>query len=114
LRGQLGNPPAGHLALVRVHGPDPARVEERALRVATFLRPGLQQLGEGGEVELRGPAPSPVFRINRRVRWQLLLRSRQRGPLRWVLRHLRNQLGSEGRGGTETVAWVDVDPQVLS
>jgi len=114
VRGQLGNPPAGHLALVRVHGPDPERVEERISRVAAFLRPGLLQLGEGEGVELRGPAPSPMLRINRRVRWQLLLRSRQRGPLRWVLRHLRSQLGSEGRGGSETVALVDVDPQVLS
>ena len=62
---------------------------------------------------LLGPTESPIARINRRYRWQLLLRSRARGPLRWLLTHLRPRLGSRGSGAARTAAIVDVDPQSL-
>jgi primosomal protein N' (replication factor Y) len=122
-RQAVGNPPAGHLALVRVHGADAAAVEERAKRIAARLRPRIESVraahGEGGAegsppvLMMLGPTPSPIERINRRVRWQLLLRARQRAPLRWLLGELRPWLGPEGSGGAETQAMVDVDPQTM-
>ncbi len=60
-----------------------------------------------------GPTPSPIERINRRTRWQVLLRARERSPLRWLLGELRPLLGPEGQGDAQTLAIVDVDPQSM-
>jgi primosomal protein N' (replication factor Y) len=125
-RQAVGNPPAGHLALVRVQGTNAAAVEERAKAIAGRLRPRIEsvraahaQAHAGDEAEaarvlmMLGPMPSPIERINRRVRWQLLLRARQRAPLRWLLGELRPWLGAEGSGEAQTMAMVDVDPQSM-
>ena len=60
-----------------------------------------------------GPVDSPIERINKRVRMQMLLRADRRNALRWVLRHLRRAFGPRGRGANETQARVDVDPYSL-
>lgn len=120
-REALGNPPAGHLALVRVQGGDARAVEQRALALAAELRPWVAQVRAAHPSEspgppvlmMLGPMPSPIERINRRTRWQLLLRARRREPLRWVLGQLRPRLGTAGRGPAQTLAIVDVDPQTM-
>jgi primosomal protein N' (replication factor Y) len=89
--------------------------------LATFLRGGIEVVRQQHEprtegpsvVELLGPVASPIQKINRRTRWQLLLRSRSRKALRWLLAGLRPKLGFEGSGGGQTLAVVDVDPQNL-
>nr|MCH9683773.1 primosomal protein N' [Deltaproteobacteria bacterium] len=68
---------------------------------------------EGVAAMLLGPMPSPIERINRRTRWQLLLRTRQRGSLRWLLGELRPWVGPDGHGATQTLAVIDVDPQSM-
>ncbi|MCA9716709.1 MAG: primosomal protein N', partial [Myxococcales bacterium] len=117
-RRELGNPPFGHLALVRVSGPEEEAVKRRAGALAELLRVGVAQIlaqheGEGEPVALLGPVPSPIERINKRTRWQLLLRAQARAPLRWLLRGLRPRLGADGSSATATTATVDVDPQSL-
>ncbi len=117
-RAQLGNPPVGHLALVRVMGSDGAAVEARARKLGRWLRGGVDKVaaehpGQLPPLSLLGPIPSPIERINRRIRWQLLLRARRRAPLRWLLSGLRDKLGPEGAGHAQTLALVDVDPQSL-
>jgi primosomal protein N' (replication factor Y) len=121
-REALGNPPAGHLALVRIHGTDAGAVSGRAERLAAELRPRIAQVRAAHPpvdpaappvAMMLGPMPSPIERINRRVRFQLLLRARQRGPLRWLLGELRPWLGAEGSGEGQTLAIVDVDPQTM-
>ncbi|MCA9656469.1 MAG: primosomal protein N' [Myxococcales bacterium] len=119
-REALGNPPAGYLALVRVQGPEAVAVEARANALARGLRPRIAHVrsahasADGPPVlAMLGPMPSPIERINRRTRWQLLLRARERAPLRWLLGELRGWLGPEGSGATETLAIVDVDPQSM-
>ena len=117
----IGNPPRGFITLVRVQGLDEARVKARAEALAGFLRQGVERIRSGAEEDgdgppsamLLGPMPSPIAKINRRVRWQLLIRARRRGPLRWLLGHLRQHLGPEGNGAAQTLAVADVDPQSL-
>ena len=60
-----------------------------------------------------GPVPSPIERVNRKIRWQLLVRASARPPLRWLLKQLRPQLGLDGSGDFKTSAVMDVDPQTL-
>ncbi len=118
-RRELGNPPFGHLALIRVSGVGDEAVQRRAVAIATVAQTGVAQIlaqhddADEPPIRLLGPVPSPIERINKRTRWQLLLRARTRKPLRWLLRGLRGQLGAHGSGASATHAAVDVDPQSL-
>jgi primosomal protein N' (replication factor Y) len=119
-RREIGNPPFGHLALVRVTGLDAVSVTRRAEELGALARAGVEEVqrkhaGDGGVPPLRllGPVASPIERVNRRVRWQLLVRANTRPPLRWLLRQLRPRLGEAGSGEFKTMALVDVDPQSL-
>ena len=109
-RRELGNPPFGHLALLRFVGSDAVAVERVASECARAVRSRLTARGvEHAGVGVLGPVPSPIERINRRTRWQLLLRAADRRPLHGLLRWLKAQrLDSAGvRVG------IDVDPQTL-
>jgi primosomal protein N' (replication factor Y) len=48
-------------------------------------------------LSLLGPVPSPIERVNRRIRWQLLIRSNVRPALRWLLKQVRRSSASTGR-----------------
>jgi primosomal protein N' (replication factor Y) len=116
-RAKHGNPPFGHVALVRISGEQRSQVEARAKELGSMASELCARVaaGAGGEsrVESLGPVDSPIERINKRVRMQMLLRADRRNALRWVLRHLRRGFGPRGRGASETQARVDVDPYSL-
>lgn len=119
-RERMGNPPRGYLALIRVQGLEERRVQARADTLAKFLASGVAKLRAGQAdplalpgATLLGPVPSPIKKINRRIRYQMLLRAPQRGALRWLLTHLRPHLGTDGSGAAQTLALADVDPQSL-
>lgn len=120
-RQRMGNPPAGHLVLFRVQGLDAAKVEARARAFADAVRKRIEVIDaehrrQGDpppEVVLLGPMPSPIAVINRRHRWQMLLRARHRPPLRWLLESVRPLLGPCDHGAHETTLHADVDPQSL-
>lgn len=119
-RRALGNPPFGHLALLRVQGLDAAAVRARAHALADVVRDAAAAVAraEGSDplaspVTILGPVASPIERINRRTRWQVLVRAARRPPLRWLLGRVRPRLGTEGHGAGQTLALADVDPQSL-
>jgi primosomal protein N' (replication factor Y) len=114
-RAKTGNPPIGYLALVRISGEDRSAVLARAEQLGTIARELAARVIAGGETSLQvlGPVDSPIERINRRLRMQMLLRASARGGLRWVLRQLRRELGQQGRGRAVTSVRVDVDPYSL-
>ncbi|MEZ4450746.1 MAG: primosomal protein N' [Nannocystaceae bacterium] len=117
-RRALHNPPYGFLALLRISGLDADAVAERAQAIAASVARRIRQIAdkhgdEGPPIQALGPIPSPIERINRRSRWQLLIRAGQRHPLRWLLRALRPELGALGSGKNQTTVIVDVDPQSL-
>ena len=117
MRQQLGNTRFGFLALLRISGPDEGAVRRRAEQRGEFVRAGVDGAASKQEgrapLALLGPVPSPIERVNRKIRWQLLIRASARPPLRWVLKQLRPQLGLEGSGDFKTSAVLDVDPQTL-
>jgi len=120
-RQQLGNPPFGFLALLRISGPDAVAVQRRAEALGSFVRVCVEGLASraGASADgraaltLLGPMPSMVERVNKKVRWQLLIRAATRPPLRWLLKQLRPRLGLDGSGDFKTSAMLDVDPQTL-
>ena len=111
----LDNPPLGHAALVRISGEDRGEVEARARELGRVVDDLVRRVLEGGAIKVgaHGPLESPIARINRRSRMQILIRASERSALRWVLRHLRHAIGPRGRGRLGTDARVDVDPYSL-
>ena len=114
-RRKHDNPPIGYLTLIRISGEQRHRVDARAQAIADRARMLAERVTQGGgaHVEVLGPADSPIEKINRRLRMQILIRSAKRGALRWVLGHLRSELGARGHGRVATSARADVDPYSL-
>jgi primosomal protein N' (replication factor Y) len=104
-REELDYPPFARWAMIRVDGPDEAATRTAAQRVAHAA--SHTRAVVSGEVEVRGPRPAPLSRLQGRYRFQVLLRCKERRPLRTSLLALlpmREQLG----GGIRMV--IDVDP----
>lgn len=110
-RRELSNPPWGHLVLLRVSGPNAQKVRKRIEELDARIEAAGALVKEAPE--RLGPVPSPIERVNRRTRWQLLLRAAQRETLRQILHVIRPHLGIQGRQDEQTVASVDVDPHQL-
>ena len=104
-RQELDYPPFARWAMIRIDGPDEARARAAAQRVADAA--SHTRAVSSGEVEVRGPRPAPLSRLQGRYRFQVLLRSKERRPLRASLLALipmREQLGAAIR------MVIDVDP----
>ncbi|MCK5378368.1 MAG: primosomal protein N', partial [Acidobacteria bacterium] len=78
-RRAFGYPPVSRMALIRFESPSIDQVRRAAEAAGRRLRPA----PEG--VRVRGPAPSPMERLRDRWRWQILLTSAERPPLRQAM-----------------------------
>jgi primosomal protein N' (replication factor Y) len=107
-RRELDYPPFGHLAAVRLDGPDADEVAAEARRLAE--RAGeLGAAAGGSRVTVLGPSEAPLVRLKGRTRWHMWLRSRDRRELRGFVRALLPAERPAGRSGRVRVT-VDVDP----
>jgi primosomal protein N' (replication factor Y) (superfamily II helicase) len=106
-RRALGYPPFARLVLLRLDGPDEARVERAAVRLAERLRMQATTL-DAGEGAVLGPAPPPVARVRGRHRRQILLRSARVPALRALARTARATENALRRAGLRLV--IDIDP----
>jgi len=85
-RAEVGYPPFGRVALVRVAAADEAEARRVAGRFGAHARSCPQ--AASGDVEVLGPAAAPIARLRSRYRFRVLLRSKQRRPLRDVVASL--------------------------
>jgi primosomal protein N' (replication factor Y) len=105
-RRELGYPPFGRLAALKLDSPDEQRVKDVAEDLASAIR-AMPEV-ERGEVKLLGPAPSPIERVRNRTRMQALLRSSERPPLRKVLARIAHALDAHPPALVRVA--IDVDP----
>ena len=104
-RRLLGHPPASTLVLVRLEGTDQVATRAAARDLAGQLR----RNADPG-VRIQGPVSAPLTRLVGRWRFQLILRSPDRGALRrFLLAH--TEALSQPRAGVRVS--VDVDPRNL-
>jgi primosomal protein N' (replication factor Y) len=105
-RLELGYPPFGRLAIVRVSGVDGAAVQACIERLANVLADdfGITRTSEivgvpiasapnssdQSTVELLGPSPAPIERIADRFRWQILLKFPREATISINLDRLRS------------------------
>jgi len=100
-RQVLAYPPFGHLVNLVLSGNDETRVNRAAEQISANLAPG------SAGAEILGPAPCLLPRLRNKHRVQILLKAKERDPLRRQieqLKRLRTQLPAG------VMLTVDVDP----
>ncbi len=112
IRRRLGYPPFTRLALARLDGPVEAAVAREAQRLTAALKREMERDGElRSRVQVLGPAPAGLARLQGRYRWQLLLKSYGRPALATALGHLRRLFSPLPR--TRLNLTLDIDPNNL-
>ncbi|UJR82867.1 replication restart helicase PriA [Sandaracinus amylolyticus] len=104
-RRELAYSPFGRLVAVRVDHGDPDRARAAAELLVEHAR--AHELSKSGRVEVLGPAPAPIERLRGRWRFRVMLRAKERPPLRRVAQSVIARI-DEGLLGAR--ASVDVDP----
>ncbi|HEU5311952.1 MAG TPA: primosomal protein N', partial [Candidatus Eisenbacteria bacterium] len=104
-RRELRYPPYGHLIEIEVRGKTPEKVIRGSERIRDVLRRG------GAGVDVLGPAPKPISRIQGWERWHLLLRSSSRPALRARIEEALPRVRALKLPGLHVA--VDVDPRQL-
>jgi len=104
-RRELGYPPFGHLVEIEVRGAEKARVMREIGALRTALGPIARRLG----VELLGPAPKPIARIQGAERWHILVRSGSRSAIQSFLKSALPVVRAKRPSGIRVA--VDVDPR---
>lgn len=105
-REDLGYPPFGRLAAVRISGIDGPRTEAAAREIAVAIRDACHARGNP-PVELLGPVPAPITMVKGRYRWRILLRGKRQDQIRALLADVSEVIEGTGSGVT---ARIDVDP----
>jgi len=102
-RGELRYPPFSHVGTLLLRGKDEKQVEAAAHAVRDQLQiwqtdqASAAQLGEKKddvgetEVEILGPAPAPLSKIEGKFRWHFLLRSNSVERISQLLKHLTDE-----------------------
>ena len=104
-RHEVGYPPFSRLALVRLDAVDEDHVRGVAGQLAALARSSPDALAR--RVDVLGPSPAPLARLRGRFRFRVMLRARERGPLRAVIAELAPAIGKLDR---RVRALIDVDP----
>lgn len=99
-RAALGYPPFGHLAHVLVSGENEARTREAATALAKSADPA-------ENVQVLGPAPSPLARLRGRFRYQLLIKGHDVAAVHAAAARVR---AAGARLPDELLAVVDTQP----
>jgi len=112
IRRRLGYPPFTRLALARLDGPFEAAVAREAHRLTAALKREVERDGQlRSRVQVLGPAPAGLSRLQGRYRWQLLLKSYGRPALATALGHLRRLFRPLPRARLNLT--LDIDPNNL-
>ena len=106
-RKQLNYPPFGKLARIVFR----SRKEDRAREKSSVVAEKLKEITKtnGGNLEILGPSPAPVTKINDMFRWHLLIRSQNHNHIHDALQKISDML----KPSKSVQAIVDVDPYMM-
>ena len=100
-------PPFVRLVALHIQGEDEGDVRQSAQRLAGCCRQEKKMRGLG--VEILGPAPSPIERLNRNYRWQILLKAADLEELHQLCRQMQEARAELVSSGCRMI--IDVDPE---
>ncbi len=106
-RKQLNYPPFGKLARIVFR----SRKEDKAREKSSVVAEKLKEITKtnGGNLEILGPSPAPVTKINDMFRWHLLIRSQNHSHIHDALQKISDML----KPSKSVQAIVDVDPYMM-
>jgi primosomal protein N' (replication factor Y) len=111
-RRQSGYPPFTRLALARLSGTPEEAVAKAAARLTAALKQAIAREGDLAPlIRVLGPAPPGLAKLQGRYRWQLLLKSYGRPPLRRALELLRQLWTPPPKSRIDLT--LDIDPMSL-
>jgi primosomal protein N' (replication factor Y) (superfamily II helicase) len=106
-RKQLGYPPFGKLARILFRSSKEDKVKEKASVVANTLK-DLAKV-HGDNLEILGPSPTPLVKINTMFRWHLFLKSQSYTIIHSALQDVADML----KPSKSVQAIVDIDPYMM-
>ncbi|MBM4064304.1 MAG: primosomal protein N', partial [Planctomycetes bacterium] len=106
-RKQLNYPPFGKLARIVFR----SRTEDKAKEKSSIVTEKLKEIAKtiGNQLEILGPSPAPVMKINDMFRWHLLLRAQNHNSIHDALQGISDML----KPSKSVQAIVDVDPYMM-
>ncbi len=107
-REKSGYPPVGHLINLIVSDPEEEKTIQVAQKLGTIISSKLDTL-TNKEVELMGPVPASLAKLQGEYRWQLLLKGRDLSQLREVMQEARKELEAANNFKSVKID-IDVDP----
>ena len=100
-------PPFVRLVALHIQGEEEGDVRQSAQRLAGCCRE--EKKKRGLAVEILGPAPSPIERLNRNYRWQILLKAAELEELHLLCRQVQGSRPELVSSGCRMS--IDVDPE---
>ncbi len=97
-------PPFTRLIKILIRG----KKEEIVINTANEIFQYMNQF-KTKDIELLGPAPAPLGKINKNYRWQILLKGQRLKPLQELIRHTQDKFSKKNN----TYLEIDVDPIAL-
>ena len=102
-------PPYVRLAVIHINGESETKVQQTAVTIAAACRKVLSNTE--APLEILGPAPSPLDKIKKKFRWQVLLKSEQLDVLHEMCRYVRENKQALAASGCKVI--LDIDPESL-
>ena len=99
-------PPIVRMVNVKISGSREEQVQQTAMALATLARKGAN-----GQIEVLGPAPSPIDRIRDRYRWQVLMKGPNGGALHARCSAIIDHYAELAKGDIRIT--LDVDPESM-
>lgn len=112
IRKEMSYPPFSRLLNFRIDGRD----EESVIRCARSLKEaGRRVLKKSGgcEIEMIGPAPSPISRLKKSYRWQMLAKCTESAPIHRFAKKILLEMKNSGKISRGIRVVPDFDPYSL-
>jgi primosomal protein N' (replication factor Y) len=108
-RKELGYPPFGRLAALRLSSRDESKVEVAARELFVALR-NTRDRQNDSQVTMLGPVPAPLPFVQNRYHWRILLRAPRQDQIRGLLEPLVPKLEAPPSG---VRIHLDIDPMTM-
>ena len=106
-RKQLNYPPFGKMARIIFRSPHEDKTKEKSSLVADKLKEIAKT--QGNQLQILGPSPAPMTKINNLFRWHILLKAQNQASIHDALHGVADML----KPSKTVQTMVDIDPYMM-